>query len=171
MALSKTSFLNKLLLAIIFFLIIVIIAGTLIVKLSPKGKFSPAFQNPQALIQSGKARNLAEPVDTTDIAYYDLGNLRITTLNEDSENMLGIGMVLRPWLAYPAEDAVFYEEIVRKKGVLKAVFQHYFSEHTKEELLSQSEEKIISTLLKEINQNLSLGKISDIYFTDYLFLE
>ena len=34
-----------------------------------------------------------------------------------------------------------------------------------------TEEKIEELLREEINADLSLGKISDIYFTDYLFIE
>ncbi len=166
MSLSKTDLFNKVLLAIIIFLIIVIASGTLIVKLAPK-----KTQDSHTLIAQGKAINLAEPADTSDVSYFELGTLRITTLNEDEENMLGIGMVLSPWLAYPAGDSVFYEELARKKGVLKAVIQQYFSERTKEEILSQSEELIIQTIMNQINKNLSLGKVSDVYFTDYLFLE
>ena len=167
MALPKTELLNKVLVAIIIFLLIVIVTGTLIVKLSPPK--TPA--SPGELIAQGKAVNLAAPADTSDIAYFELGTLRITTLNKDEDNMLGIGMVLSPWLAYPAGDSVFYEELMRKKGVLKAVFQHYFSDQTKDQILSQSEESISSTLLAQVNEKLSLGKVSDIYFTDYLFLE
>ena len=167
MSISKTELLNKVLVAIIIFLLIVIVTGTLIVKLSPP----KAPDSPRELIAQGKAVNLAAPADTSDIAYFELGTLRITTLNKDEDNMLGIGMVLSPWLAYPAGDSVFYEELMRKKGVLKAVFQHYFSDQTKDQILSQSEESIISALLAQVNEKLSLGKVSDIYFTDYLFLE
>ena len=166
MELSKTEILNKFLVAIIILLVIVIVTGTLITKLAPKKDASP-----KELIAQGKAVNLAQPADTSDIAYFELGTLRISTVNKDEENMLGIGMVLSPWLAYPAQDSVFYEELMRKKGLVKSVFQQYFSERTKEEILSQSEESIISTLLTEVNKKLSLGRVSDIYFTDYLFLE
>ena len=166
MALSKTEILNKFLVAIIILLVIVIVTGTLITKLTPKKDASP-----KELIAQGKAVNLAQPADTSDIAYFELGTLRISTVNKDEENMLGIGMVLSPWLAYPAQDSVFYEELMRKKGLVKSVFQQYFSERTKEEILSQSEESIISILLTEVNKKLSLGRVSDIYFTDYLFLE
>ena len=170
--------LNRVLLAIIILLVLVIAGGTLYAMLTPdaarrtaQGARGRANQDATALIATGKAVNLAEPVDTTDIAYYDLGMLRITTVNEDEENMLGVGMVLRPWLAYPAGDSVFYEELARKKNVMKAVCQHYFTERTKDEILSQSEEKITADLINQINASLSLGKISDIYFTDFLFLE
>jgi len=162
----KVEFLNKILLAIIIFLLLVIAGGTIIAKVSQSRP-----QDSHELIAKGKAKNLVEPADSTDINYFELGSLRITTLNEDQENMLGIGMVLSPWLAYPAGDSVFYEELMRKKGVLRGVFLQYFSERTKEEILSISEEETIENLKDLVNKELSLGKTSDIYFTDYLFLE
>ena len=36
---------------------------------------------------------------------------------------------------------------------------------------TETEEKIVRVILDEINADLALGKVSDIYFTDYLFLE
>ena len=38
-------------------------------------------------------------------------------------------------------------------------------------MLSETEEKIVQIIIEEINADLALGKISAIYFTDYLFLE
>ncbi|MCR4579389.1 MAG: hypothetical protein K5681_03480 [Treponema sp.] len=162
----KIEFLNKILLAIIIFLLLVIAGGTIIAKISPKKS-----QDPHVLIASGKAENLAKPADTSDVTYFELGTLRISTLNEDEENMMGVGMVLSPWLAYPAGDSIFYEELMRKKGLLRGIFLQYFSEKTKEEILSISEEATIEKLKTLVNNELSLGKTSDIYFTDYLFLE
>ena len=80
-------------------------------------------------------------------------------------------MIISPWLAYPAGDTVFYEEIARKQGVIKSIFTSYFSMRTRDQILSETEEKIIEVLMEEINEKLSLGKISNIYYTDYLFLE
>lgn len=165
----KGELLNKVLVAIIILLVVVIASGTIAAKIQQRNRQSP--QNHRALIATGKAVNLAEPASTTETSYFALGTLRITTLNDDEDNMLGIGLVLSPWLAYPAGDTIFYEELDRKKNVLKAVFQHYFSERTKEQILSATEEKIITDLTAEVNQRLSLGRVSDVYFTDYLFLE
>ena len=80
-------------------------------------------------------------------------------------------MILSPWLAYPAGDTVFYEELSRKSGSMKGIFQAYFSARTKNQLLTETEEKIVQIIMEEINADLALGKVSSIYFTDYLFLE
>ena len=127
-------------------------------------------QTPEVLISQGKAVSLMAPADSDEVAYYQLGTLRVSTASSDSEEN-GTIMVLSPWLAYPAGDTVFYEELSRKNGSLRGIFMAYFSARTKNQLLSETEEKIVQLLMEEINADLALGKISDIYFTDYLFLE
>ncbi len=111
-----------------------------------------------------------EPADTDEVSYFELGTIRVSTASADSEEG-GTIMVLSPWLAYPAGDTVFFEELSRKSGSIKGSFQAYFSARTKNQLLTETEEKIVHVLIEEINADMALGKISDIYFTDYLFLE
>ena len=156
--------LNKILTIIIAFLIVVIALGTIF------GVANKKQNSPQILISQGKAVSLMAPSNTDEVAYFELGTIRISTASEKSEEN-GTLLILTPWLAYPAGDTVFYEELARKSGVLKGVFQSYFSARTKNQLLSQTEENIESLLREEINADLALGKISSIYFTDYLFLE
>ena len=50
------------------------------------------------------------PSDTDEVAYYELGSIRISTAQADSQEG-GAIMVLSPWLAYPAGDTVFFEEL------------------------------------------------------------
>ena len=109
------------------------------------------------------------PSDTTEVTYFELGTIRITTASDDSTP--GTILIVSPWLAYPAGDTVLFEEISRKSGAIKGIFQAYFSARTKNQLLTETEEHIESVIKDEINADLALGKISDIYFTDYLFLE
>jgi len=156
--------LNKILISIIIALVLVIIAGTIMAKVSQKKN------TPEVLLSQGKAVSLMAPADDSVVAYYELGSQRILTknVNEDTE---GTVLVISPWLAYPAADTVFYEEIARKRGVIKGIFQVYFTERTKQQLLEETEVKIEEILKDQINAQLSLGKISDIYFTDYIFLE
>ena len=187
---------NKILMGIIAGLLLAILVGTVM------GLVSKRNNKPEVLISKGKAENLAPPVDTTEIAYFDLGRMRIIPESEgqpsledsqhtkgDRSNTNGDGqpsqserlpsdgdglstvMVLTPWLAYPAGDTVFYEELSRKQGVIKSVFTTYFASKSKNQILSIPEEKNISVLMEEINKKLSLGKISNIFFTDYIFLE
>ena len=161
---KNEALLNKILIIIIAFLVAAIALGTLFAVLNKKQ------QTPEVLISQGKAVSLMAPSDSDEVAYYQLGTLRVSTASSDSEEN-GTIMVLSPWLAYPAGDTVFYEELSRKNGSLRGIFMAYFSARTKNQLLSETEEKIVQFLMEEINADLALGKISDIYFTDYLFLE
>ncbi len=156
--------LNKILTGIIIFLVVVIISGTVFGLLNKKNN------TPEILISQGKAESLMAPADTTEVTYFELGTLRISTAGEKSEES-GTIMVLSPWLAYPAGDTILFEEISRKSGAIKGIFQAYFSARTKNQLLTETEEHIEAVIKDEINADLALGKISDIYFTDYLFLE
>lgn len=156
--------LNKILLGIIAGLLLVILAGT-IIGLVGKKKNTPAV-----LISQGKAVSLMAPSDTDEVAYFELGTIRVSCAAADSEESGSI-MILSPWLAYPAGDTVFFEELSRKSGSIKGIFQAYFSARTKNQLLTETEEKISQIIIEEINADLALGKVSDIYFTDYLFLE
>lgn len=162
--------LNKILIGIICGLVLVLIVGTI------GGVTKKRQSEPEVLISKGKAENLAAPADTSVVAYYDLGKIRVVTAapeqnKKNQDETFGTPMVIDPWLAYPEGDTVFYEELARKKGILKAIFQNYFTTHTKKTLLSSTETIITEELLEQINKELSLGKVQDIYFTDYLFLE
>lgn len=163
--------LNKVLLYVIAGLVLIITAGSIFGIINKKNN------TPQVLISQGKAENLIAPVNTDDIEYFELGTIRIIpetapdSETSDTQDPLNTVMIISPWLAYPAGDTAFYEEIARKQGVIKSIFTSYFSMRTKDQILSETEEKIIYNLMEEINTKLSLGKISNIYYTDYLFLE
>lgn len=165
--------LNTVLYSIIIALVIVLIIGT-ITGLVKKNK-SPSDE---VLLQQGKAINLSAPANTDFVAYYEIGSIRIVTTknsnNEvNSQNDLEntCVLVVNPWVSYAEGDTVFYEEIARKRGVIKGICTTYFSERSKEYLLSITETKVEQELMELINAQLSLGKIQDIYFTDYIFLE
>ena len=156
--------LNKILLGIIAGLLLVILIGTIV------GLVGKKKNTPKALISQGKAVSLMAPSDTDEVTYFELGTIRISTAQADSAEG-GTIMILSPWLAYPAGDTVLYEELSRKSGSIKGIFQAYFSARTKNQLLTETEERIVQIIMEEINADLALGKVSDIYFTDYLFLE
>ena len=156
--------LNKILLGIIAGLLLVILIGTIV------GLVGKKKNTPEALISQGKAVSLMAPSDTDEVTYFELGTIRISTAQADSADG-GTIMILSPWLAYPAGDTVLYEELSRKSGSIKGIFQAYFSARTKNQLLTETEERIVQIIMEEINADLALGKVSDIYFTDYLFLE
>ena len=165
--------LNTVLYSIIIALVIVLIIGT-ITGLVKKNE----LPSDEVLLQQGKAINLSAPANTDFVAYYEIGSIRIVTTknsnNEvNSQNDLEntCVLVVNPWVSYAEGDTVFYEEIARKRGVIKGICTTYFSERSKEYLLSITETKVEQELMELINAQLSLGKIQDLYFTDYIFLE
>ena len=161
---AENKTLNNILLAIIAGLLLVIIVGTI------AGLLRKKEQKPENLISQGKAVSLMAPSNTDEVSYFELGTIRVSTSKSDSEEG-GAIMVLSPWLAYPAGDTVFFEELSRKRLLISGIITNYFSTHTKNQLLQMNEDKIKSELLDQINSQLSLGKIVQIYFTDYIFLE
>lgn len=158
--------LDYILYAIIIGLLIVLIIGTI------TGLANKSNSEPEVLLQQGKAVNLSKPANTDIVSYYEIGNIRIVTPSEEPENeQEGCVLVVNPWLSYAEGDTVFYEEIARKRGVIKGICTTYFSERSKEHLLSITEKKVEQELIELINAQLSLGKVQDVYFTDYIFLE
>lgn len=164
--------LEKCLFGIALTLVLLIFAGT-IAGLVKKGRANveAGSQTAQNLISKGKTIALNAPRDDGKTAYFELGRIRLTTAADSKKGRDGVIMVISPWLSYPAEDTVFFEELSRKKSVIKGLFSAYFTKRTKSQLMGKTEEIICSELLDQINSRLSLGKISSINFTDYIFLE
>lgn len=163
--------LDKILSIIVIILLITIFAGTVFALLKNK----KSFQKQKQLISQGKAVSLMAPKNDNQFSYFNLGSLRVLTKSEndslqETQNM-GTVLLVTPWLSYPSDDTIFFEEISRKKTVIAGIIQDYFSDYSKLELLTQTEVKIEENLIKEINNHLSLGKIQQIYFTDFIFLE
>ena len=163
--------LDKILSIIVIILLITIFAGTVFALLKNK----KSFQKQKQLLSQGKAVSLMAPKNDNQFSYFNLGSLRVLTKSEndslqETQNM-GTVLLVTPWISYPSDDTIFFEEISRKKTVIAGIIQDYFSDYSKLELLTQTEVKIEENLIKEINNHLSLGKIQQIYFTDYIFLD
>ena len=108
-------------------------------------------------------------VSSTKTAFNNIGQIRVFT--KEDENAGKSVIVLVPWLEYDGTDQAFYEELDRKHQSIKLMFTNFFSNHTQSELLGLGEEKIKNELKAQVNETLVLGKISGIYFNDYLFLD
>ena len=116
---------------------------------------------------------LPKSIPSSKTAFNDIGQIRVFTkevIAEDGELTKSV-LVLTPWFEFDGTDQAFYEEIDRKHLSIKSIFTNYFTTHTKEELMQTGESKIKSELKDKINETLVLGKISGIYFNDYLFLD
>lgn len=166
---SKTDFI---LIIVIFVLVCVLFFGTVIGLISKKAVPGKNLRNSDPEPTTQEIENLNKKLDEKIDAYTGLGTIRcITSPHPNDENDFGTAVVITPWLSYPQGDTVFFEELSRKRLIITSIFTNYFSSYTKNELLSITEEKIKSELLEQINEQMSLGKISGIYFTDYIFIE
>ncbi len=97
-----------------------------------------------------------------------IGQLRIGT-KPDSQDKKSV-LILHPWLEFDSSDTELYEELDRKLPAIKSVFLRYFQSRTKQELTQKEESSIKDELKNQINELLVLGKITQIYFNDYIYL-
>lgn len=156
--------------SIIGALVLIILFGTVIGLASRKAAPGKNLRDADPDPTPREIENLNKKLDDKIAAYTGLGTIRCITAPENEED-IGTAVVITPWLSYPEGDTVFFEELARKRLIITGIFTSYFSAHTKVELLSRTEDKIKQDILEQINEQMSLGKISGIYLTDYIFLE
>lgn len=156
--------------SIIAALVLVILFGTIIGFASKKAAPGKNLRDTDPAPTVREIENLNKGSESKIAAYTGLGTIRCITAPQDEED-IGTVVVITPWLSYPEGDTIFFEELARKRLIISGIFTNYFSSYTKNELLSRTEDKIKEELQDKINEQLSLGKILQIYFTDYIFLE
>ena len=152
--------LNKILLAVLGAVIVIIIGVSAVALCTKNARPGEGLRHEDPLPSS---------VRSSKTAFNHIGQIRSFT--KEGENSQKSVIVLTPWFEYDGNDKAFYEELDRKHLSIKSIFTNYFSKHTKSELISLGEEKIKGELKAQINATLVLGKISEIYFNDYLFLD
>lgn len=162
---------NKLLTIVILFLCVIIIFGTIggiaLKKTSSNKSFNNIVPQPtQKEIESLNKRS-SEKI----AAYTGIGRIRVVTLPEENEDKAGTPVVITPWFSYSEENIELYEELSKKRLLFIGIITNYFSEKTEKQLLTYTEEKIKADLLTEINNQLVLGKIENLFFTEFIFLD
>lgn len=165
---SGTSLFSKVLIVAIFAVVVVVIFGTAIAfvskKASPGDEYRKSDPTPQKVI------NMSQKKSDKVAAYTLLGEIRAVTKAPDSSSA-GTVLVVTPWFSYPDGDTVLFEELSDKTRKFKTIIAQYFSEHTVNELHSIGEKKVKEDLLHLVNAELVLGKITAVYFDDYVFFE
>ena len=166
---SKTDFI---LLIVIAAIVVILFLGTVIGLATKKAAPGKNLRNDDPEPTAREIENLNKHSDSPIAAYTGLGTIRcITAPAADDPDDAGTAVVITPWLSYPQDDTVFFEELARKRLIITGIFTSYFGAYTKVELLSRTEDSIKQNLMEQINEQMTLGKISGIYFTDYIFLE
>ena len=156
--------------SIIGALVLIILFGTVIGLASRKAAPGKNLRDADPDPTPREIENLNKKLDDKIAAFTGLGTIRCITAPENEED-IGTAVVITPWLSYPEGDTVFFEELARKRLIITGIFTSYFGAYTKVELLSRTEDKIKQDIMDQINDQMSLGKISGLYFTDYIFIE
>lgn len=145
--------LNKCLLIIIAFLAVIIITTTVFVKKRPTPQETTV--NSQTLEK--------------DFDLMDFGSLRSVTKKDDLGKDATV--VFTPCIYFNKNDREFKEELSKKSLEIKEIFKNYFHDYTKDELDSMDENKIKNMLFSRLNSILTLSKIKEIYFKDYIVFD
>ncbi|MDR1128818.1 MAG: flagellar basal body protein FliL, partial [Treponema sp.] len=72
---------------------------------------------------------------------------------------------------YPSQDRAFSEELAARIGDFRSGAIAYFASLSTEELRQKDEAAIKTELLGRFNDLLRLGRITALYFSDYLIIE
>ena len=108
-------------------------------------------------------RETAIPTGETRV-FSGLGRLRIPLVNSST-------LILSIAYPYSANDAAFAEELAAKIGDFRAIASGYFSALPAERVIQFDEDTIKQELLRRLNENLRLGRISELYFSDFMIID
>ncbi len=152
---------EQILLLIAGSIVIIVIFGTAIAFISGSAKPGKSLrkEDPSPTVLTKKS-------DDSTSVYSQIGLLRCSTADTPS-----IPVVVNPYFPYPTADTAFYEELFKKNQKLRYIFTNYFETYTQQELLAAGEDVIKKALIERINAELVLGKIDELYFSEYIFLE
>lgn len=142
-------------------LLIAIAAGTLYAFASGRVK-SPAGRSGTPLGQ----RDTVPMPELDNAVFGDIGTLRAATADPGP-----VIIVVVPWIPYPADDIPFREELVSKTRSIRALILDWFRSHTLTELSAMGESAVKAALLERINEQLVLGSVPSIWFSEYLVLD
>jgi len=163
----KFTFIPKTKLPRIMYTALLFIAGALIFILIT-GTIFGAVRSPDArpILRLGKpVENRIEQPLTDDIRVYSgLGRLRIPLSNSSV-------LILSIAFPYLHSDTAFTEELASKNGDFKTIAIDYFSSLEADKIIQIDEDAAKTEILKRYNENLRLGSIETLYFSDMMILD
>ena len=139
-------------------LIALLALGTIYAVLRPSGA-GPLFR----LGGSGAAGGRETTARGGARVYSGLGRLRIPLVNSST-------LVLSIAFPYSADDAAFAEELNAKIDDFRVIAISYFSGLPAESLTRLDEDAVKRELLRRFNENLRLGRIPELYFSDMMII-
>jgi flagellar basal body-associated protein FliL len=150
---------NITLLCIIGVLVALLITGS-IYALTRSSNAEPLFT-----IGDNRTRQVPAASEAEDIRIFTgLGQLRIPLTNSST-------LILVINFPYPANDTAFTEELAVKIGDLKAIAVDYFSTLPTSSLIHIDEDIAKQEILRRFNDNLRLGRITTLLFSNMLIID
>lgn len=150
---SLQKFLSKILLIIVFVIVLV----TFFVYFSPTNTI-------------GKNLRKSDP-SAAQLVKDNINTLFFERLRSSTRDEKPFSVIVSPYLAYSKTDSAFEEELSKKKRHLQTIIVQFFQTKSYKELKNFSEITIKSILKEQINAQLVLGTIDEVYFDEYIIFD
>ena len=160
---KKFNSINKMLSIILLALFAVILFMTITAFISVKTKSKKNLQNSKSSFE------VSESKDDTLKVFAGLGRIRCS-LKPEGDTDVRCPVVISPWFNYDKNDIQFYEELSKKAPLFKSLISSYFANGTKTHFQKIGEEQVKKEILSILNEHLVLGKIDELFFSEYIFL-
>ena len=160
---KKINSINKILSIILLALFAVLLFMTISAFISVKTKSKNNLQNSKSSFE------VSESKDDTLKVFAGLGRIRCS-LKPEGDTNVRCPVVISPWFNYDKNDIQFYEELSKKAPLFKSLISSYFTNGTKTHFQEIGEEQVKKEILSILNEHLVLGKIDELFFSEYIFL-
>ncbi|MDR1390364.1 MAG: flagellar basal body protein FliL [Treponema sp.] len=148
---SKLLLVYRALLLVVLALLVLLAAGTI---------YGLLRQNiPVSGVQAAGSEDGAEGI------FSNIGKLRIATAGSESETV-----IISVAFPYNQNDRAFAEELASRLGEFKSLTVEYLGAFTADQLMSLEVSAIKGDLLERYNALLKLGRINDLYISDFIRL-
>ena len=148
---------------ILLALFAVLLFMTITAFISVKTKSKKNLQNSKSSFE------VSESKDDTLKVFAGLGRIRCS-LKPEGDTDVRCPVVISPWFNYDKNDIQFYEELSKKAPLFKSLISSYFANGTKTHFQEIGEEQVKKEILSILNEHLVLGKIDELFFSEYIFL-
>ena len=156
---KKINSINK----ILSIILLALFAMTITAFISVKIKSKKNLQNSKSSFE------VSESKDDTLKVFAGLGRIRCS-LKPEGDTDVRCPVVISPWFNYDKNDIQFYEELSKKAPLFKSLISSYFANGTKTHFQEIGEEQVKKEILSILNEHLVLGKIDELFFSEYIFL-
>ena len=160
---KKINSINKILSIILLALFALLLFMPITAFISVKTKSKKNLQNSKSSFE------VSESKDDTLKVFAGLGRIRCS-LKPEGDTDVRCPVVISPWFNYDKNDIQFYEELSKKAPLFKSLISSYFTNGTKTHFQEIGEEQVKKEILSILNEHLVLGKIDELFFSEYIFL-